>query len=783
MKFSYQWISELVGGLQAEPQELQRLITMKTAECEGIEAFGTHFADVTVARVLEAEPIGTGKNKLVRIDVGRNQAVSVVCGAPNVTAGSLVAWVPPGTSLGEKHIGTAVIDGVQSEGMLASAAELAISRNHSGLLLLGTGVPGEKLEGVKSDWVIEIDNKSLTHRPDLWGHLGMAREVSAILGLTLSDPVKLSMLPQGSSDLKVEIQDFELCPRYSALVVEAVEGAASPLWLQARLQAIGLNPISGIVDVTNYVLAELPQPMHAFDADKLVGDTIFVRSAREGERLEALNGETYELEPDDLIIADSAGPIALAGVIGGEASAISNTTKRIVFESANFQASGVRLTSARHKIRTDASMRFEKSLDPENTVRGLARALELTQMLSPNVRCAGGVVDVQRLRAPLPAVELPVSFVSRKLGVEVTAGEIRRILNALGFGTEERKNGFIVSVPAWRATKDISHKDDLVEEIGRMIGYDQIPPKAPLVAAVVPPTNPFRTYVREIRNQMAAQGFSEVCNYSFLSEPELARFGFAPEQAIRVVNPLASDLTHLRPSLLPGLFKNIGSNVRHFRDFRLFEIGNEIHPSAGSELPDEIPRLAAAIYSAAGTEIDFFELKRVLQCVFPGARLRQAVARAYEHPVRAAEIEWQGQIAGRFFELHPSVLETDGIEGRAILFDVDLRQTEALAGRISLKYHPPRKYPTSGFDLSIVTETKTPVASIEDALVAASGPDLASIEFVRQYDGPPLRAGQKSVTYHLEIGAPDHTVTADEITRIRNRIVDHLRDLGFDFRI
>ncbi len=783
MKFSYQWISELVGGLQVEPQELQRLITMKTAECEGIEAFGTHFADITVARVLEAEPVGSGKNKLVRIDVGRDQTVSVVCGAPNVAVGSLVAWVPPGTSLGEKHIGTAVIDGVQSEGMLASAAELAIGRDHSGLLVLPTGVPGEKLEGLKSDWVIEIDNKSLTHRPDLWGHLGMAREVSAILGLTLSDPVKLSILPEGPSDLKVEIEDFALCPRYSALVVENVEGASSPLWLQARLQAIGLNPISGIVDITNFVLAELPQPMHAFDADKLTGDTIFVRSAREGERLEALNGETYELEPEDLVIADGAGPIALAGVIGGAASAISNTTQRIVFESANFQASGVRLTSARHKIRTDASMRFEKSLDPENTVRGLARALELTHLISPKARCSGGVVDVQRLRASPATVELPVSFVSRKLGVEVTAGEIRRILTALGFGTEEREHGFAVSVPTWRATKDISHRDDLVEEIGRMIGYDQIPPKAPLVAAVVPPPNSFRAYVRGIRSQLAAQGFSEVYNYSFVSEAELARFGLGPEHAIRVVNPLASDLTHMRPSLLPGLFKNIASNVRHFQDFRLFEAGNEIHPGTGSGLPDEISHLAAVIYSAAGNAIEFFELKRVLQCVFPGARLRQAAPHVYEHPVRAAEIEWQGQVVGRFFELHPSVLENEGIEGRAIIFDVDLRRTEALADRISFKYHAPRKYPTSGFDLSVVTETKTPVASIEDALVAASGPDLASIEFVRQYDGPPLRTGQKSVTYHLEIGAPDHTVTADEITRIRNRILDHLRDLGFDFRI
>ncbi|HYZ84489.1 MAG TPA: phenylalanine--tRNA ligase beta subunit-related protein, partial [Bryobacteraceae bacterium] len=445
--------------------------------------------------------------------------------------------------------------------------------------------------------------------------------------------------------------------------------------------------------------------------------------------------------------------------------------------------SGVRLTSARHKIRTDASMRFEKSLDPENTVRGLARALELLQVICPTARCSGGVVDVRSVRPPIPLIYLPVPFVSRKLGVAITAGEIRRILTALGFGTEEREDGFLVSVPTWRATKDISHKDDLIEEIGRMIGYDQIPPKAPLVAAVVPPVNPFRIYVRGIRFQLAAQGFSEVYNYSFVSEADLARFGFAPERALRVVNPLASDLTHLRPSLLPGLFKNIADNVRHFREFRLFEIGTEIHPRSGTELPDEVPHAAAVTYSASGSEIEFFELKRVLECVLPAARLRHATACCYEHPARAAEIEWQGQVVGRQFELHPAVLEREGIEGRAVVFDIDLRETEKLAAQVSFEYRAPRKYPTSGFDLSVVTDAKTPVATIEDALVAASGSDLASIEFVRQYDGPPLRAGQKSVTYHLEIGAPDHTVTADEITRIRNRIVNELRDLGFDFRI
>ncbi|MBV8865095.1 MAG: hypothetical protein JO210_06805, partial [Acidobacteriaceae bacterium] len=293
MKFSYGWIREFVPGLSIEPAELERLITTKTAECEGIERFDANSA----------------------------------------------------------------------------------------------------LPGLTSDWIIEIDNKSLTHRPDLWGHHGMAREVAAITGNQLVDPVNLMLLPQGEADFEIEITDYSLCPRYSALVFENVKVEGSPLWMQARLDSIGLNGINSIVDVTNYVLAELPQPMHAFDADKLAGNIIFVRRARTGERLSALNGEAYELADADLVIADAAGPIALAGVIGGADTAISENTTRIVFESANFQAASVRLTSARHRVRTEASMRFEKAIDPENTVRGLARAIDLLREVSPNARPAGGVID------------------------------------------------------------------------------------------------------------------------------------------------------------------------------------------------------------------------------------------------------------------------------------------------------------------------------------------------------------------------------------------------------
>ena len=782
MKFSYQWLSELVSGLTTEPAELQRLITMKTAECDGIEPAGAHFANVLAARVLSVSPLPKGKNQAVSIDIGAGRQVNVVCGAPNVRPGMVAPWVPPGTTLGGKTIRRAVIEGVESEGMLASAAELGISRDHAGLLELENVQPGEKLPRLSPDWIIDIDNKSLTHRPDLWGHYGMAREVAAITHNSVRDPVNPALLPSGKPAVKVEIADHTLCPRYSALVFENVNVAPSPLWLQARLESIGLNSISNIVDATNVILAELPQPMHAFDADKLAGNTIFVRLAHAGEKLNALNGETYTLTEADLVIADANGPIALAGVIGGADSAISPTTTRVVLESANFQASSVRLTSARHKLRTDASMRFEKSLDPENTIRGLARAVELFAELAPGIRAVGGIADNRTPLRKATPIALPVSFVSRKLGKEVSEEQVRHILESLGFGVSATEPCLLtVTVPTWRATKDISLKDDLVEEIGRIIGYGEITPSAPLIASTVPPVNPMRAYLRQLRTQIAAQGFTEVYNYSFVNEAEVKRFHFDIADHIAVQNPIASELTHLRRSLLPGIFKNIASNVRNFPEFRIFEIGSEIHPRR-TGLPDEVPHAVAALYSAHGDEQDFFEMKRVLECLFPSARLAAVEAKPYEHPARTAEIFWRDAVIGRIFELHPSLLQAEGIDGRVVLFDVDLRLAQSLSAARTFRYTPIRRYPTSDFDLSVVADLQLPVQQIQDRLAALAGPALAAIEFIRQYDGPPLPQGQKSVSYHLKVGALDHTLAADEATEIRNRIINGMREAGFEFR-
>jgi phenylalanyl-tRNA synthetase beta chain len=628
--------------------------------------------------------------------------------------------------------------------MLCSAAELGINRDHSGIIELK-----EKFD-LHPDWIIEVDNKSLTHRPDLWGHFGMAREVAAITGKRLLDPVKetLTLDPR----IGVTIEDYSLCPRYSALVFENVTIQPSPLWLQYRLEAIGLNPISNIVDVTNFVMAELSQPMHAFDADKLHGGQIIVRRAHDGEKMAALNGETYTLDSSNLVISDPKGAVALAGVIGGADSAISSTTTRIVLESACFNASSVRKTSSKLKLRTDASMRFEKAQDPVNTVRGLARALELLKEVSPGIRLVGGMADAyQPLPQPKP-IALDLAWLNRKLGREVPAAEVRTILESLEFKVDEKWN---VTVPSWRATKDVSIKEDLVEEVGRMIGYDNIVPVAPLSPARVPPANPERAFHHWVRQMAASQGFTEVYNYSFISEESAKAFGFT--DLVEVANPIASDQNYLRPSLLPGVLKNILDNARHFDSFRFFEIGKQITNES------ETPHFAAAIF---GKETGLFELKRLAECLLPGVKVQPTEARHYEHPQRSALV---GEV-GRLFEFHPKMVEN----GRAAVLELDLT---LLNKPRETRYQPLRRFPESAFDLSVLAPARMLIGDVQSAIPAL--PEILCIEFLREFALPD---GKRSLTYRITLGAADRTLTSEETGAIRERIIEAVKLHGCEFR-
>lgn len=661
MKFSYNWLREMVDGLDASPEELERLITIKTAECEGIEKHG-------------------------------------------------------------------------------------------------------------DDHVIEVDNKSLTHRPDLWGHYGMAREVAAITGRPLKDPVKGQPISGKPAPVKIAIDDYTLCPRYSALAFENVTVQASPKWLQDRLQAVGLNPINNLVDVTNFVMAELAQPMHAFDADKLHDGPISVRNAEPGEKFAALNGETYELEPSNLVIADPKGAIALAGVIGGAESAISEVTTRLVLESANFNASHIRKTSSKIRLRTDASMRFEKAQDPVNTVRALERAFELLQEVSPGIRLVGGLADSYRAPKELPPIVLPLPWLERKLGRALPKAEVKQILESLMFKVEEiDAQTLSVFVPTWRATKDVAIKEDLVEEIGRMVGYASIVPAPPLTAARVPAESNERIFHHQVRDEAVAQGYTEVYNYSFVSEEQAAAFSLELDAHVQVLNPIAADQNLLRTSLLPGIWKNLRDNARHFDTFRLFEIGREVHPTG------ETPHFVAALFAKDDGVAGLMELKRLAECLLPTAIVRPATAtRKFEHPQRAADVLGDGRVVGRLFEFHPRMIE----QGRAAVLDLDLRVLMELQA-VKVKYQQLRRFPSSDFDLSVIAGPRVLIADVQSAIEKLAGEALIGIAFLADFALP---TGDRSLSYRLTVGAADRTLSTEEVKVARTAVIDGLRAAGYELR-
>ena len=681
MKFSYNWLRELVPGLNMDVTKLAQQITMKTAECEGVH--------------------------------------------------------DPGAFPG------------------ASVSEVAQAENS------------------KPDSIIEIDNKSLTNRPDLWGHLGMAREVAAIAGLNVVDPVDDLPSPASKGDLSITIEDPNLCARFSGQRVENVKVAPSPLWMQVRLNSLGINPINNLVDVTNYISCELGQPMHAYDAD-LLGDTIVVRAARKGEQILALNSEKYSLTKDDIVIADAHKPIGIAGIIGGNDTAIRATTRRIVLEAANFPAANVRKSSARLKLRTDASMRFEKGQDPENTVRALARAVELLQELSPGSKAALPIDNYAR-KLPLPRIEFDLNWAERKLGRKLSTEEVINIFKALAFGVEQSATRtLLLTVPSWRATKDISIPEDLVEEIGRMVGYASITPQAPAVLAEPVPRNLDHEQHRAIRERLSGQGFTEVSNYSFISDADAEKFGYPTEKLLQVANPIIAEQKYMRPTLLPGILRNLVDNSRYFTDFRLFEIGR-IYSKTGNGGPFERNHLAAAIYGRDTSGANLLEMKRVAGFLAADCKIVPAKPRDKNaHPERSAYVEIGGQRFGYLFELHPALLD----RGRAAILYIDPYALQMISTPAQ-KYQPLRRFPTSSFDLSIVAGTREPVANLENKLRHLAGDHLVSLQFLLIF---PLPQDKKSVSFRLTVGADDRTLTNEEVTGIREHVVAGIKSAGYELR-
>ncbi|HVR73501.1 MAG TPA: phenylalanine--tRNA ligase subunit beta, partial [Planctomycetota bacterium] len=684
----------------------------------------------------------------------------------------------PGVVIEGKEVRETAVRGVLSRGMLLSEKELDMSPESAGLWELAAGTqPGTRLESIHPnvrDVLLEVDNKSLTHRPDLWGHHGVAREFSAIYGAPLRKlevDERLAALP-GKPAIRVSLSGEGvkgpdgLCRRYCGLQIDGIRVGPSPEWLRHRLHAVGARPINNIVDITNLILFELGQPLHAFDTRRVEGGEIVVRRARIGEPIRLLDGSVLGLLEEDLVIADGREAVALAGIMGGATSQITDLTDSIFLESANFAPTRIRRTSVRVGKRTDSSVRFEKSLDPENARTGILRAARMVLDACPGARVVGPLQDVGFERRPPIEILTSAGFITGRLGVEVEEQKVRGALERLGFVLGEAPgDGWKVRVPSWRGTKDISIREDLVEEVGRILGYGSIRPFAPVWTVGAPRVNEHRRFERISKELLTLHGgLTEVYTYSMVGAGHCRTFDLDPDAHLKLKNPISEDMDRLRREIVPLLVEKAQGNQRTSLRFGFFEIGRVYRKAKEDllkpELPEERTRAAAILSFEKKSEENFHEARHIVLSLLERLHVpevevvegRDALPEPWAHPAVFALVLSDGKERGRIYRIHPAVEARLELKGEVLAFDLDL---DALfeGGREPVHYRPPSRFPTVPFDVAVVADRRTTVREIRDVIQAASSGLLLSVEVFDVFEDVKLGAGKKSIAFHLVFGA------------------------------
>jgi phenylalanyl-tRNA synthetase beta chain len=788
MKFTLSWLKDHLDT--DEPLEkLSHKLTMIGLEVEHIDDKAKALAPFTIARVISAEQHpNADRLRVCMVDTGSGAPVQVVCGAPNARSGMKGVFSPPGTFIPGKNItlGVGTIRGVESRGMLCSAAELELSNDHDGIIELPDDAPVgvQYTEWAKlGDPVIEIN---LTpNRADCTSIHGIARDLSAADMGTLKDPAVKPVKGAFPSPVKVTVEDATLCPGFALRLVRGVKNDPSPEWMQKRLTAIGLRPINALVDITNYMTYDRGRPLHVFDAAKVKGDLV-VRRAKNGETLLALDGKTYTLDDSMCVIADSHGVESLAGIMGGEASGCSETTTDVLIESALWNEFNIARTGRTLGINSDARYRFERGVDPAFMVPGLELATKLVMDI-----CGGSpseAVVVGKTHGDDRIIDFPLDEVKRLAGIEVPLVEIRRILNHLGFTVAGKDTTIKVAIPSWRA--DVEGKADIVEEIVRIVGVDRVP-LAPFErgdAPRKPILTPIQLRTRRAKRALAARGLVEAVTWSFVAKPQAELFGGGkPELAL--ANPIASDLSDMRPSLIPGLVAASQRNAdRGFIDSALFEVGQIFKGDRPEDQFMAASGVRRGLASAAGLGRDWSgsaqasaldakaDALAVLAAAGANVGALQIVSGgpAWLHPGRSGTIQMGPQnILGVFGELHPRALEALGAEGPLMAFEVILDRIP------DAKAKPTRAKPlleVSAFqpvsrDFAFIVDRKVLAGDIVRAAQAADRKLITAVTVFDIYEGKGIDPDKKSIAIAVTLQPREKTLTDQEIDAVGAKIV------------
>ncbi|MFA5128111.1 MAG: phenylalanine--tRNA ligase subunit beta [Patescibacteria group bacterium] len=818
MNISFNWLKQYVNlpdSVSAE--EVAEKLKLSTVEVEGIEHAGALLGNVVVGKVVSAEKHPQAdKLKLCQVSVG-NERLQIVCGGSNVREGMLVALAKVGAKVkwhGEGEpitLEPAKIRNVESFGMICGASEIGLAEmfppkdDHEIVDL--TDVVAEETVGKPlaeilnlDDAILEIDNKSLSNRPDLWGHYGIAREVAVLFGKNIKDYKTKPIKPAKKSavSLAVEIKDKNLCPRYMAVVVSGIKIGESPDWLKARLSAVGIRPINNVVDITNYVMVDLGEPMHAFDAKQLAVNnkqltSIIVRKAEPGEFLTLLDGNKIELSVEDLVIADSEKPLALAGIMGGEYSGINDKTETIIFEAATFNASSIRKSSIRHSLRTDSSARFEKSLDPNLCNDALNKAVEL---LGETCRSAKveALVDEKHFTVATGPISIEKNIFAKKLGEEIPAKQIVKILAQLGFELSDKGDKWSVKIPTWRATKDVSMAEDLVEEVARIYGYENLKSALPDMSIAPPATNNIRALEHLLRDVLVRDmRASEIYNYSFVSREQKEKMRDGAEY-LELDNPLSKEKPLLRRSLLPNLLENVVKNIEYFDAIKIFEIGKIFTPELagvranlnGSEL---LPRQENYLtFVAAEKKNDkpynsaLAVLERICEELSLTFVIKKSETKSWQHPTRSGEIKIDDKVVGAIYEVEPSVSANFNLSVRTAILELNIDALdEARKEAEPLAYQKLPLFPEVTRDIAFTADKSVAHEKIISAIQGADAL-IKNAELFDVYEGEKISADKKSLAYRLTLAHAERTLNTSEIDEVMAKVNKALKVLGAEVR-
>ncbi len=812
MLVSVDWLNDYVDLKKIATEEMSNRVTMAICEVEGFDVFGECLDLIKVAKIISIRPHPEAdKLNLVTVDYAGDSHKEVVCGAPNVRVGLIIPYAPMGTKLPNGMVlEPKKIRGILSDGMLCSEVELGLGEAASGLMELaedskvGTGLLNHL--GMSKDMILDIDNKSLTHRPDLWGHKGIARDVAAAFDLEFNDPFtskaksQVEKLIKDGSKAKAPVvleKDGESALQaYYGITMEGVTISESPQWLKNRLTRVGLRPINNIVDISNYVMLELGHPLHIFDRHLIREDKIVVKRLGKEESLTTLDEEKRALIKTDTVVCDGQGPLVIAGIMGGLSSGVSEKTKDIFIEVANWIPHEVRRTSSRLGLRSDSSQRYEKSLDGLQCYETLLKTIQLVKQLCPEAKIVGApqYIGDDLKKIPILKIETSVNNICRTLGKEVQKSEIERIFKALNFEIKEGDVGhYTITVPSNRATKDVEFEADLIEEIGRIIGYDNISPVGPEKTIKPLRFSPRKQMERRIEDFLSASRQAyEIYTYPMVGEKLLKKAMWTDyNDDLKLENALSNEQDRMRPSLLPSILQTIATNQKHHQSYKCFELGR-VYKSFNEERLQVIyinynksNNCFSEVVNSAEQLLSYLKLPG--DVISPNDRFKNPVVASDWrgiHPHQNLEMRIMGKLYGKVFTLHPYVLSQFKIKGNVSVFILDYTDFADREVKDKLKFKPLSQFPCSSFDCTVVAKETTEVGDILNILKKIRIKEILDIKIVDIFVPQDSMDNEKKkmVTLRSTLGSPDKTLSGDIIKSVEEKIVFTLGNGGFSLK-